>query len=81
MERGVGRAVVGQQEEETDTRRRRNNIHCRRHRPRVSERSPAKQRPSASVHALCRWWFVPRCHSSGRSLVRRSRHSISIFWW
>ena len=45
MERGVGRAVVGQQEEETDTRRRR---------PRVIERSPAKQRPSASVHALCR---------------------------
>ena len=55
MERGVGRAVVGQQEEETDTRRRRNNIHgSRRRRPRVIERSPAKQRPSASVHALCR---------------------------
>ncbi len=81
MERGFGRAVVGQQEEETDTRRRRNNIHCRRRRPRVSERSPAKQRPSASVHALCRWFVPPRRHSSGRSLVRRSRHSISIFWW
>ena len=78
MERGVG-----QQEEETDTRRRRNNIHgrrCCRRRPRVSERSPAKQRPSASVDALCRW-VVPRRDSSGRSLVRRSRHSISIFWW